>query len=161
YEQIAALDPADLQALEILERDADERGDHRAIADLLGRRIVLSAAGDKKRMLRLRRAAVLEQRLGLLDDAPAELTAQLEEAPDDQRPMRFLADVQERRGAPLAAAALLARLEDLANNADEKADYGLRAAAAYLAGADLDEAERTLERIAPIAPREGLLSLRV
>ncbi len=161
YEEIAALDPADAQALELLERAANERGDHPAIAALLGRRIGLTAAGDKKRMLRLRRAAVLEQRLGLLDEAAAELETLLVEAPHDPSALRFLADVQERRGAPLAAAALLARLEELAHNSDEKAEYGLRAAAAYLVGADVEGAERTLERIAPIAPREGLLSLRV
>jgi hypothetical protein len=161
YEAIAALDPADIQALELLERAADERGDHPVIAALLGMRIALTAAGDKKRMLRLRRAAVLEQRLGLLDEAASELDALLVEAPNDPSALRFLADVQERRGVPLAAAALLARLEDLAHNSDEKAEYGLRAASAYLAGSDVDEAERTLERIAPIAPREGLLSLRV
>jgi hypothetical protein len=161
YEQIANLDPADAQALELLERAANERGDHPAIAALLGRRIALSAAGDKKRMLRLRRAAVLEQRLGLLAEAAAELSGLLAEAPDDVSALRFLADIHERRGTSLEAAGLLVRLEDLAATSDEKAEYGLRAATAYLAGGEADLAARTLDRIAPIAPHEALIELRV
>jgi cellulose synthase operon protein C len=161
YEEIARLDPADAQAIELLERAANERGDHQAIAALIGRRIALSPAGDKKRMLRLRRAAVLEQRLGLLDAAANELEALLVEAPDDVSAMRFLADIHERRGAPLAAGALLARLEATATTSDEKAEYGLRTAAAYLAGGQPELAERALEIVAPFAPRDALLELRV
>ncbi len=161
YQQVARLDPTDAQALEVLERDANERGDHAAIAALIARRVAVTPAGDKRRMLRLRRAAVLEQRLGLLDEAAAELGALLADGPDDQSALRFLADIHERRGAQLDAAALLVRLAELAATSDEKAEYGLRAAAAYLAGGQVDLAERALDRIAPIAPPEGLLSLRV
>jgi len=161
YRQIAKLDPTDAQALEVLERDATERGDHAAIASLIARRVAVTSAGDKKRMLRLRRAAVLEQRLGLLDEAAAELDALLAEGPDDQSALRFLADIHERRGAQLQAAALLVRLAELAATSDEKAEYGLRAAAAYLAGGQAERAERTLDSIAPIAPPEAILTLRV
>jgi hypothetical protein len=160
YEEIVGLDPADAQALEILERAANDRGDHEAISALLGRRIALSSSGDKKRMLRLRRAAVLEQRLGRLDDAVRELTALLAEVPDDVSAMRFLADIHERRGASTDAAALLRRLGDLSSSSDEKAEYGLRAGAAYLAAGDVAEAEAALEAVASIAPREGVLELR-
>ncbi|MFT3775686.1 MAG: hypothetical protein QM820_60845 [Minicystis sp.] len=161
YEEIARLDPADAQALELLERAANERGDHATIAELLGRRIALTPAGDKKRMLRVRRAAVLEQRLGLLDDAARELEAILADAPDDVIALRFLADIHERRGAPKDAAALLDRLGQLAGTIDEKAEYGLRGAAAHLAAGDVERAEATLEEIAPVAPRDQVLELRV
>ena len=161
YEEIARLDPADAQALELLERAANERGDHAAIAALLARRIALSPAGDKKRMLRLRRAAVLEQRLGLLDDAAEELGALLAEAPDDVSALRFLADVHERRGALFAAAELLERLEATSTTSEEKAEYGLRAAAAYLGDGKAELAERSLASVASIAQREAVLELRV
>ena len=161
YEEIARLDPADAQAIELLERSATERGDHEAIAALLGRRIALSGSGDKKRMLRLRRAAVLEQRLGKLDDAAGELEALLQETADDVSALRFLADIHERRGAQLDAARLLTRLGVLAATTDEKAEYGLRAAAAFLASDEVEQAEAALEAIAPMAQREAVIELRV
>jgi hypothetical protein len=161
YEAIVKLDPADVQALEILEREANERGDHEAIAGLLGRRVALAAIGDRKRMLRLRRAAVLEQRLGRLADAVRELEALLAEAPDDVSAMRFLSDIHERMGAVREAAGLLKRLGELAQTSDEKAEYGLRAAAAYVSAGEPEVAEEILESVAPIAQREDVIELRV
>jgi hypothetical protein len=157
---IAALDPDDASALEAQEQAANDRGDHAAIAALLARRIN-GAVGDRRRMLRLRRAAVLEQRMRDLGAAAAELTELLAEAPDDVSALRFLADVKERLQDSLGAGALLHRLSDLSANSDEKADYGLRAAMAYLAGGDLATAEEMLERVASIAEREAVLEVRV
>jgi tetratricopeptide (TPR) repeat protein len=161
YETISRLDPSDTEALEVLEREANERGDHEMIAALLARRIVGAPPGDRRRMLRLRRAAVLEQRLGKLEGAAAELGDLLSECPDDVSALRFLADIQDRLGQNLAAGALLRHLCELAPTSDEKADYGLRASAAYLAGGDLDTAEQILETVAPIAEREAVLEVRV
>src|SRR5262249_11002447 len=53
YEAISRLDPSDTEALEVLEREANERGDHEIIAKLLARRIEGAPAGDRRRMLRL------------------------------------------------------------------------------------------------------------
>lgn len=161
YETISRLDPSDPEALEILEREANERGDHEMIAALLARRIVGAPPGDRRRMLRLRRAAVLEQRLGKLEGAADELGDLLGECPDDVSALRFLADIRDRLGQKLAAGALLRHLCELAPTSDEKADYGLRASAAYLAGNELDTAEQILETVAPIAEREAVLEVRV
>ncbi len=157
---IAALDPDDAGALEAQEQAANDRGDHAAIAALLARRIT-GAVGDRRRMLRLRRAAVLEQRLRDLSAAAAELTELLAEAPDDVSALRFLADVKERLRDSLGAGALLHRLSELSANSDEKADYGLRAAMAYLAGGNVETAEQILETVASIAEREAVLEVRV
>ena len=161
YEQISRLDPADAEVLELLERSAHERGDHAAIAELLGQRVALTLPGDKRRMLRLRRAAVLEQRLGDLDEAAGELAALLGESTDDVIALRFLADIHERRGEPREAATLLQRLGELSTTTDEKAEYGLRAVGALLAADDVDPAEAALLAVAPIAPREDVLERRV
>ena len=158
---ISALDPAGAGALEALEQAATERGDHAAIAALLATRIANAEAGDRRRMLRLRRAAVLEQRLRDLPGAAAELASLLVEAPDDVSALRFLADVKERLGDTSGAGLLLHRLADLAATSDEKADYGLRAATAYLASGDITTAEQILETVAPIAERETVLEVRV
>jgi hypothetical protein len=161
YEALSLLDPSDEGALEKLEQDANERGDHTSIAELLGRRIAAAPTPERRRMLHLRRAAVLEQRLGRLEDAAGELELILGEVPDDVSALRFLADIQERLGASQKAGVLLRRLGDLAGTSDEKADYGLRASAAYIAAEDFETAEDILESVAPIAERESVLELRV
>ncbi|WP_437957804.1 hypothetical protein WME76_41970 [Sorangium sp. So ce119] len=161
YEAIARLDPADLHALEVVEQDASDRGDHAAVAALLARRIEAAPLPDTRRALRLRRAALLEQRLGLLDEACAELEALLAASPDDVSALRFLADIHERLGTPLRAAPLWCRLGDLATTTDERAEYSLRACSSYLGGGDVESAKDTLESVARIAPREAVIELRV
>jgi tetratricopeptide (TPR) repeat protein len=153
----AALDG---QVLEALEQDANRRGDHAAVAEYLEQRISIAEMPDLRRMLRLRRAAVLEQRLGRTADAGAELAAQLAETPDDVIALRYLADMRERSGDPLGAAELWGRLAQIAPTTDEKAEYGIRTTANLIAGGDLGRARETLERIAGIAPRENVVDLR-
>ncbi|WP_437326354.1 hypothetical protein [Sorangium sp. So ce381] len=161
YEAIARLDLTDMHAVEIVEQDASDRGDHAAVAALLARRIEVAPLPDTRRALRLRRAALLEQRLGLLDEACAELEALLAASPDDVSALRFLADIHERLGTPLRAAPLWCRLGDLATTTDERAEYSLRACSSYLGGGDVESAKDTLESVARIAPREAVIELRV
>src|SRR5262249_27529109 len=73
FDAITRLDPSDRDAIEALERDASERADHEAVALLLARRVASSTSPEARKTVRLRRAAVLEQRLGRLADACAEL----------------------------------------------------------------------------------------
>ncbi|WP_437983144.1 hypothetical protein [Sorangium sp. So ce117] len=161
YEAIARLDLTDMHAVEVVEQDASDRGDHAAVAALLARRIEAAPLPDTRRALRLRRAALLEQRLGLLDEACAELEALLAASPDDVSALRFLADIHERLGTPLRAAPLWCRLGDLATTTDERAEYSLRACSSYLGGGDVESAKDTLESVARIAPREAVIELRV
>ncbi|MEJ7727931.1 MAG: tetratricopeptide repeat protein [Polyangiaceae bacterium] len=160
-EAVLRIDPGDRAALEGLEQDASERSDHEGLAGLLARRITAAPSGDARRALRLRRAAVLEQRLGRLDEACVELETLLSEVPGDRSAYRFLADVRERLGTPLSAAALWRRLGELSTSNDEKGEYGLRAASSYLAGGDLAAAREAMDQVASVAPREALIELRV
>lgn len=160
YDAIARLDPIDLRALEALEQDATDRGDHAALASILARRI-FAAAPETRRALQLRRAAVLEQRLGLLDEACVELGVLLESSPEDVSALRFLADIHERLGAPLRAAPLWRTLGDLAAGPEEKAEYSLRACKAYLDGGELDAAAELLDASAQLTSSEGVMELRV
>ncbi|MFO0587511.1 MAG: hypothetical protein U0441_08230 [Polyangiaceae bacterium] len=153
----AALDG---QVLEALEQDANRRGDHAAVAEFLEKRISLAEVPDVRRMLRLRRVAVLEQRLGRTEEAAEELRAQLAETPDDVIALRYLGDIRERIGDALGAAELWDRLAQIAPTTDEKADYGIRTIANLVAGGELGRAKETLERIAAIAPRENVIELR-
>src|SRR5262249_9366338 len=114
FDAITRLDPADRDATEALEHDASERADHEAVALLLAPRVASSTSGEARKAVRLRRAAVLEQRLGRLDEACAELEALLEELPNDVSGMRYLADLCERQNATMRAATLWDRLREMA-----------------------------------------------
>ncbi len=150
----------DTQVLEALEQDANRRGDHAAVADFLEKRISLAEVPDVRRMLRLRRVAVLEQRLGRTDEASAELSAQLAETPEDVIALRYLGDMRERSGDALGAAELWERLAQIAPTTDEKAEYGIRTITNLVAGGAIARAKETLERIAAIAARESVMELR-
>ena len=91
-------------------------------------------------MLRLRRAAILEQRLGKLDEASEELRALVVEDPDDVAALRFLADLADRLGSRAEAAPLLRKVSELAASADERADYGLRACLMHVAAGNMPAA---------------------
>ncbi|HWZ90557.1 MAG TPA: hypothetical protein VNW92_16960, partial [Polyangiaceae bacterium] len=75
WNEVLELDPNDLGALAAVERDAEHRGDYEALVALLSRRASLASMVDDVRRIRLRRATVLEQRLGRADEARAELEA--------------------------------------------------------------------------------------
>lgn len=150
----------DAQVLETMEQEANRRGDHAAVADFLEKRIGLAEVPDVRRMLRLRRVAVLEQRLGRTEDAAAELAAQLKETPDDVIALRYLGDVRERFGDALGAAELWERLAQIAPTTDEKAEYGLRVASNLIQGGELARARDALDRYAAMAPRESVVELR-
>ncbi len=150
----------DAQVLETMEQEANRRGDHAAVADFLEQRIELAEVADVRRMLRLRRVAVLEQRLGRTVDAAKELSAQLAETPDDVIALRYLGDVRERSGDPLGAAELWERLAQIAPTTDEKGEYGLRAATNLINGGALARAREALDRFASMAPRENVVELR-
>jgi hypothetical protein len=161
YEAILRLEPGDVAALASLERAADERRDHAAIAALLAHRIDVEPEGDTRRVLRLRRAAVLEQRLGRLEEAVQELELLLAEAPEDGPAVRFLADLHERLGAPLRAGPLWLRASELSPTIDDRAEYGLRACRCFLQGGDVAAARTTLDDVAPMASREAVIETRV
>ncbi|AKT36678.1 uncharacterized protein CMC5_007980 [Chondromyces crocatus] len=161
YHVIARLDPKDTEALEALEEDASRRRDHERIAELLQLRIVATSSLQERRVLQLRRAAVLEQRLGLLTEACLELEQLLSEAPNDAAALRYLGDMYERLGAPLRAAPGWAQLGRLATSQEERADYALRACRAYLKGGEIDAASRSLDEQWEAISEQQLLEVRV
>ncbi len=113
------------------------------------------------RRLRLRRAAVLEQRLGRSDEARADLEALVAATGDHLSELRVLADLDERLGDPLRAAPLWLRASGLAADRDEAAELSRRSCQAYLAGGDIESAHRVLEGMGTWVEREKLLELGV
>jgi tetratricopeptide (TPR) repeat protein len=107
---------------------------------------------ESLRAIRLRRAAILEQRLGLLDDACQELEHVLSEAPDNPSALRYLADLLERKGARGRAAELWARAAVLERDTEERDDLNLRAGRAAAATGDFTQAFGHAERVLSRSP---------
>ncbi|HEY6077300.1 MAG TPA: hypothetical protein VIW29_00760 [Polyangiaceae bacterium] len=161
WTSVLELDADDARAISALERKAERQGDYETLVKLLGRRAALASIVDEVRRIRLRRAAVLEQRLGRPDEACAELEALVTATGDNLSVLRMLADLHERLGAPLRAATLWLRASAVASGRDEAADLSRRACEAYLAGGDVEAARRVLEGMGTWTRSERLLELRV
>ncbi|MFO0547642.1 MAG: hypothetical protein U0271_04590 [Polyangiaceae bacterium] len=143
----SALDPQDLEAQE---EAARERGDHEAVSELLAQRIHASSWTEQVRVLKLRRAAVLEQRLARAEDARRELLDILDETPNDKSALSVLADLYAKRGAPSEAAPLFDRLAKLSElDSDERVRYAIDGARAYAAAGDTQTALDVLDAIPP------------
>jgi tetratricopeptide (TPR) repeat protein len=161
WAQVLELDEDDPDAIAALERKAERQGDYETLVKLLARRATLANMVDDVRRIRLRRAAVLEQRLGRPDEACAELEALVTATGDNLSVLRVLADLQERLGAPLRAAALWLRASAVAAAREEAADLARRACEDYLAGGDVEAARRVLEGMGAWTRSERMLELGV
>ncbi|HEX3769684.1 MAG TPA: hypothetical protein VHV30_02410 [Polyangiaceae bacterium] len=166
WQRVLALDPDDEEADQAVEAAIVERGRYEDLAEHLGRRADrLSAQTEKKEMLRavrLRRAAILEQRLGRVDEACDELSRLLAEWPNSPGALRYLADLLERRGDFAHAAPLWQRAAALESDPAGRDELDLRAGRAALASGDPVAALEHVARIAAGRPsHQAALELRV
>lgn len=161
WSQLLQISPEDPVALSALEREAERRGDWESLIQLLARRAGLAATLDEVRRIRLRRATVLEHRLGRPDEARVELEALTANTGDHWSVLRVLADLNERLGAPLRAAPLWLRASALATDRNEASDLACRACEAYLSGSDVESARRVLDGMLTWAASERALKLAV
>ena len=143
------------------EAAARRRGDHAAIADMLAKKIAVTENLEQRRIVRLRRAAVLEQRLGRLEEACRELDAILEECGEDPTALRYLADLSERRGYHARGAKLWLRASQRATDVDEKIRDVVRCCEALVADNRLETAKKLLEAARGLPQSPKLLRLRV
>jgi len=161
WKEVLELEPNDLSALSVVERELENKGDYEALVALLLHRASLSDVADDVRRIRLQRATLLEQRLGRADEARAELEALTAATGDNLSVLRVLADLNERLGAPLRAAPLWLRASAIAQDRGEAADLSRRGCESYLAGGDVDSARRVLEGMGAWAQSPKLLELAV
>ena len=154
WREVLALDPADEEADRAVESAivADNRyGDLAAHLAVRAERLSADAGQvEALRAVRLRRAAILEQRLGRIRDACDELGLLLAVAPDNSGALRYLADLQERRGEHPQAASLWARAAAVEPDSRERDTLELRAGHASAASGDfagaLERARAVLSR---------------
>lgn len=161
YEQLLTLDPTDLNALSAVERDVEERGDYQKLVELLGRRAALASRVEDVRRIRLRRAMVLEQRLGRAPEAREELEHLLGATGDHLSVLRVLADLNERLDDHRRAAPLWLRASGASRDRSEAAELSERACRAYLRAGDTDAARQVLDSLEAWAPSARLLELKV
>ena len=151
---VIELDPDDEVADQAIEAVIVARGQYEELADHLARRAdrlsAHSGTRERLRAVRLRRAAILEQRLGRLKDACDELALLLNEWPDNVSALRYLADLLDRQGEHARSAPLWRKAAAVEVDATERDDLELRAGRASFAAGDveaaLDHAKRVLER---------------
>ncbi|MEM6790242.1 MAG: hypothetical protein AAF715_22160 [Myxococcota bacterium] len=155
------LPPADLDYSPASERAARERGDHAAIAAMLAARARATDNLDQRRLVRLRRAAVLEQRLGRIDEACAELERILEEVSEDPTALRYLADLSDRRHRHARAARLWLRASQRATEIDERLRDVTRCCSSLLAADRPETARRLIEAARGLPQSPRLLELRI
>ena len=166
WSRVLALDAEDEEADLAIESLIVARGRYDELADHLARRserlAASSGAREILRAVRLRRAVILEQRLGRARDACDELALLLSEWPDHTGALRYLADLLERQGEPGQAAPLWRRAAALEREPNERDELELRAGRASHASGDhaaaLEHANRVLARW-PSSP--AALTLRV
>jgi hypothetical protein len=145
WRDVLALAPLDEQAHQALEGYLATRGDFDALVAHLVSRIdqleSMVPASPVSRVLRLRLAAVLEQRLGRGEEACVVLQPLADLGHEGA--LRYLADLRERTGDPTAALALWLRLQMRLEAAGERStDVQLRLCRAHLAADNFDEAAR-------------------
>jgi len=141
---VAAADPDDEEADHAIEALISALRNYADLAVHLERRIVRLArspdAREALRAVRLRRAAILEQRLGRTRDACAELTLVLEESPDNVSALSYLADLHERLGEYAAAVPIWHRVALLSRDPAAQGELELRAARAAMAAGEFQAA---------------------
>ncbi|OJY26921.1 MAG: hypothetical protein BGO98_44165 [Myxococcales bacterium 68-20] len=158
WREVMEVDPADaeadvaIEALLVARGSFDDLSEHLAERASRLKKSVAPEDKDKLRAVRLRRAAILEQRLTRLEDACAELEQVLVDHPGHPSALRWLADLYERSGEPQKALPALDRLFDVASEELEYLALGTRRVRALVAASELVKAQRAVEDLRLRAP---------
>ncbi|MGH7295738.1 MAG: hypothetical protein ACRELB_12420, partial [Polyangiaceae bacterium] len=164
--RVVALDPDDEEADHAVEALIVAQARYADLAEHLARRAERlsnhSGMREMLRAVRLRRAAILEQRLDRLADACDELVLLLGEWPDNPGALRYLADLLDRREEYAQSAPLWRRAAAVESDPGERDELELRAGRASFAAGDLEAAMAHASAVLARTPfRHDALSLRV
>lgn len=154
-------DPEDTQALSRLEAECETRQDWSELVDLLGRHLALGVSFRERRRLVLRRAELLESKLGRLAEAQEELRGLVEQAPADRTVVERLATVTEQLGDASAAAAAWLTASGLSSTRPAAAQLAERACRLFLDGGEVMSARRVLAAPQTMPRTLGLARLGV
>ncbi len=158
WREVVAVDPGDAEADVAIEALLVARGSYDDLSEHLAERAHRLAKSnsaedrDKLRAVRLRRAAILEQRLGRLEDACAELEQVLLDHPNHPSALRWLADLYERAGEPKKALPALERLFAGVTEELEYINLGTRRVRALVAAGEVERAQKAVKELRSRAP---------
>ena len=166
WQDVLRLSPDDEEADHAIEVIISARADYSDLANHLNLRAekLSRATGMREalRAVRLRRAAILEQRLSRTQDACEELLLVLRESPDNASAMSYLADLYERMGEHGRAAPLWSRVAVLSRDPRSQVELEIRAARAFIAARDYTTARALVVSILERDPgRRDAAELRV
>lgn len=134
---------------------AEQRQDWTAVAAVLELRIARAVDRAEVRALRLRRAAVLEQRLDNPEAARAELEAILDEEPSHRPALQYLADLHLRAERFNDAGTCYARAAAATQRHPEAAELLAAAGDAFAQGRDDAAAQAQFRRALELDPSNG------
>lgn len=161
WHDVLGRDPTDEDANRTLEAIMAQEGRYGDLAEHLLRRAERlkgdTGRSETLRAVRLRRAAILEQRLDRIEEACTELQRLLEEVSDSPGARRYLADLLDRKGDPAASAPLWLASARAAQEPLERDELEVRACQAFLAAGHFYDALELSKRVV----QRGLFDARV
>ena len=165
WHQVLSADPDAQEADRAIESLIVGRGQYGRLAEHLARRAThlsgLPEMGETVRAVRLRRAAILEQHLGRIDEACRELATLLSEWPENSTALRYMADLLDRQGRHAEAADCWQRAATVEADIDERDALELRAASASQLAGDTAAALEHVRRVLAHRPsHHAALGLR-
>lgn len=156
WRAVWAVVPQDTEADVAIEALLVARSSYDELAEHLSRRAerlsAIPGEVETTRAVRLRRAALLEQRLGRLEDAAAELEMILKDSPNYTSALRWLAEIHGRMGQPARALETLDKVSEDPADPAQSEDIELRRIRAHMAADELDEAFELVVSLAARAP---------
>ncbi len=148
WRKVIGADDSDSEADVAIEALLVARASYDDLAEHLARRASRLAKGGSERetlrAVRLRRAAILEQRLGRLGEAASELEQLLLETPRHPSALRWLADLYEKGQTPSRALPLLQQLAAAATDPLDQEAIGARRVRVLIATGDVAGARMVL-----------------
>ena len=158
WRRVMTLDVEDEKVDQAIQSLIVARGNYDELVGHLAQRAErLSARPDSRELLRavrLRRAAILEQRLGRTADACEELELLLREWPDSVVALRYLADLYDRQANFARSMPLWRQAAALEDSQPDSEDLELRAARAARAAGDLVAAHQHASRVLARFPND-------
>ncbi|MFO0559465.1 MAG: hypothetical protein U0269_15720 [Polyangiales bacterium] len=142
-------------SLRVAHELAEQRQDWTAVSAVLDLRITRAEDRAEARALRLRRAAVLEQRLENPTAARAELEAIIEDEPSHRPALRYLADLHLRAERYADAGECYARAAAATHGRPEAAELLAAAGDAFAQGRDDGAAQAQFRRALELDPSNG------
>lgn len=154
-------DPEDTTPLLRLEAECEAREAWAELAALLEQHLALALSTDERRRLGLKRAALLETKLGRLEEARTELSALCEQLRGDREVVERLAHITQQLGDRVGAAELWLSASALQATPPVAAEFVARAARIFLDDGDYMGARRALAAPQAFPRNVELLGLSV